>query len=383
MTVMLVPIRYAPSVGGIETLLVHTVPRLLDHGIEPVIVTGVDGDEAEFDVVDGLPVYRLPFLEAMRSCRPAAILDIGRRLRDIEAQHEVVLRHVHGLDFNIFFVAQRQRRAPLPLVMTAHGTLDDPVPMASIALAMLEAADAVTAVSHGVSDSITSAVPVLADRVSVIPNAVAAPAEASPWPADGPLFCAGRLQHQKGFDVAIEALARLSSIRPDLTLRIAGDGDTEDLRRHAARLGVGDRVHLLGALADAGVRAELQRASVVLVPSRSTEGFSLVALEAAQAARPVVASRIGGLAETVEDGVTGVLVTPGDPAELAGAVATFLDDPVRAAAVGARGRQRAARFDVNACADAYAAIYRTLCAATDGLAARELGAPDLGASVHA
>jgi glycogen(starch) synthase len=375
MSVMILPIRFAPNVGGIETLLLHTLPHLRARGVDPVIVTGVDDDRAHAEVVDGLPVYRLPFLQTLRSSSPAAMLDLSRRLRDIEAEHSVSVRHVHGLDFNIFFVDQRHRRAPLPLVISVHGTLDEPFPMAPIALRLLRTADVVTAVSHGVADSITNEVPALGGRVSVIPNAVAAPPEATAWPARGPLLCAGRLDPQKGFDVAIDALARLSATRPDLALRIAGAGDPSELRRHAASRGLAERVHLLGTLSPDGMRAEMDRASVVLVPSRSTEGFSIVALEAAQAARPVVASRIGGLAETVEDGVTGVLVTPGDPAEFANAVAALLDDPGRAAAVGARARQRATRFDVTTCADAYAAIYRALGAAAEPSPPSSLGAP--------
>lgn len=378
MNVMIIPIRYAPNVGGIETLLLHTIPRLRDEGIEPVIVTGVDDDQTSFEVVDGLPVYRLPFLSALRSCSPAAILDIRRQLGSIEAEHHVALRHVHGLDVNIFFIARRHRRMPKPLVVSVHGALDEPIPMAPVAFEMLGEADVVTAVSNGVADSITSTVPGLAGPISVIPNAVATPAETSAWSAAGPLFCAGRLDDQKGFDLAIDALALLSGTRPALSLRIAGAGDAAGLRRHAVRRGVADRVQLLGVLSHGDVRAEMQRASVVIVPSRSTEGFSMVALEAAQAARPVVASRIGGLAETVEDEVTGVLVPPGDPIAIAGAVRGLLDDPARASAVGARARARAARFELNACADAYTAIYRSL-----GDAAPCCSATNPGEPVHA
>jgi glycogen synthase len=379
MSILIMPVRYTPNPGGIETLLLHTLPRLREQDCEPVIVTGVDDDRARAEVIDGLAVYRLPFLAALRSYDPAAILDVSRRLREIEADHAVTLRHVHGLDFNMFFVAQRHQRAPLPLAISVHGTLDAPFPFSPITLRMLEAADVVTAVSNGVRDSLTGTVPGLAGRVSVIPNAIAAPNEVLAWSADGPLFCAGRLDDQKGFDVAIDALARLAGMLPDLSLHIAGGGDQEALRRHAARLGVAERVRLLGVIAHDEVRAEIERASVVLVPSRSIEGFSMVALEAAHCARPVVATRTGGLAETVEDGVTGVLVTPDDPAELAAAIGVLLTEPARAAALAARARHRAARFDVETCADAYAAIYRTL---GYGVAARRTTS-HFGEPVHA
>jgi glycogen(starch) synthase len=361
MTVLIVPVRYMPHVGGIETLLHHTLPRLRERGHEPVIVTESGDDRTSAEVIDGVPVYRLPFFAALRSYDPAAILDNSRRLREIEADHHVTLRHVHGLDFNMFFVAWRHRRAPLPLMISLHGTLDVPFPFSPITLRMLGGADVVTAVSNGVRDSLAATIPTLAERVHVIPNAIAAAEDVLPWPADGHLFCAGRLEEQKGFDVAIDALARLAGDRPDLRLLIAGRGTGETaLRRHAERVGVAARVRFLGTITREEVRATIDGASIVLVPSRSMEGFSMIALEAAHLARPVVATSVGGLGETVEDGLTGVLVPPDDPECLAHAIGDLLADPMRAAAMSKDARRRACRFDVDWCADAYAEMYRTL-----------------------
>lgn len=361
MTVLIMPVRFAPHVGGIETLLEHILPPIRSRGVEPVIVTGVDDDSTSQDVIDGLHVYRLPFLDALRSYNPTTILGVSRRLRGIEADHAVTLRHVHGLDFNMFFVARRHRLAPLPLVISVHGTLDTPFPFSPITLRMLENADAVTAVSYAVRDSIVEHVPPRIGRVHVIPNAVNAPGDAAPWPEAGHLFCAGRLEEQKGCDVAIDALARLSATRPGLRLHLAGRGSqAQALRRRAERHGIVDRVRFLGVISGDDMRAQIEAASVVLVPSRSIEGFAMIALEAAHLARPVVASRVGGLAETVVDGRTGVLVPPDDSDRLATAIDDLLADPNHAAELGRTARTRASRFDVDACADAYAEIYREL-----------------------
>src|SRR5436190_9047704 len=358
MSVLVVPTRYMPNVGGIETLLRHTLPLLLDQGYDPVIVTEGGDDLPSSPVVDGVQVYRLPFVSAAHSNKPAAILDVTRRLRDIEAEHEVTLRHIHGLDYNMFFVWRRQQRAPLPLVISVHGTLDAPLPFNRITLRMLGSADAVTAVSNGVRDSVAAGVPELhADDVRVIPNAVKAPRSSAPWPPRGHLFAAGRLHDQKGFDLAIDALSRLTTRYPDLYLHIAGTGEEEaTLRRQARRLGVGARVRFLGTITHDEMHREISTASVVVVPSRTIEGFSLVALEAAHLARPVVASRVGGLPETIEDGRTGVLVPPGDADLLAEAIADLLADHERAIGMGEQARRRATRFDVAGCADSYADV---------------------------
>ena len=365
MSILIVPTRYVPHVGGIETLLGQTLPLLRDRGYDPVIVTEVDGDRASSSVIDGVPVYRLPFFAAARSSEPSAILDVTSLLRDIEAEHDVTLRHVHGIDFNIFFVWRRHERAPLPLAISVHGTLDVPFPFNRVTIRMLSSADAITAVSRGVRDSVVTTVPALRpDRVLVIPNALRAPGCDTPWPSRGHLFAAGRLHDQKGFDVAIEALMRLSTRHPDLCLHIAGDGEEAAALRHQARsLGVADRVQFLGTLTSEEVQSEISAASVVVVPSRTIEGFSLVALEAAQLARPVVASRIGGLPETVLDGRTGLLVSPDDPEQLATAIGDLLADPRRAIDMGEEARRHATRFDISSCADAYAGVYRRLGAA--------------------
>lgn len=362
MSILVVPTRYTPHVGGIETLLRHTLPLLRLQGHEPVIVTEVDGDRPTSSVVDGVPVYRLPFLAATRSPRPGPILEVSARLREIEEDHHVTLRHVHGLDFGMFFVWRRHQRAPLPLAISVHGTLDAPVPFRRITMQMLGLADAVTVVSNGVRDSVVAAVPTLdRDRVRVIPNAIAAPRVHAPWRRSGHLFTAGRLQEQKGFDVAIDAVARLTARRPELSLHIAGSGEHEAaLREHARRRGIAARVQFLGTLPHDELLQEISGASLVLVPSKTIEGFSLVALEAAHLGRPVVAARVGGLPETVEDGLTGMLVPPNDAGRLATAIDDLLADDTRAREMGERARERATRFDVVSCAADYAAVYRSL-----------------------
>jgi glycosyltransferase involved in cell wall biosynthesis len=98
------------------------------------------------------------------------------------------------------------------------------------------------------------------------------------------------------------------------------------------------------------------------MPSRRYEGYGLVALEAGQQACPVIATRVGGLAEAVLHAQTGLLVEPEDPAALAQAMSMLLDDPGRAGQIGLAGRQRAqTQLDGNRFIDAYAKLYAKLC----------------------
>jgi glycosyltransferase involved in cell wall biosynthesis len=177
--------------------------------------------------------------------------------------------------------------------------------------------------------------------VEAIDRAMGAGAEA-PRGAGGPwIGTVSRLSAEKGIDLLLEAFARLAATRPQARLRVVGDGaERERLAQQARALGVADRVEWVGARPwDEAVR-ELAGMDVVVVPSRF-EGFGLCALEAMACARPVVAARVGGLPEIVEDGRTGVLAPPGDSTALAAAVSRLLDRPQLGVEMGKRGRRRA------------------------------------------
>jgi glycogen(starch) synthase len=105
----------------------------------------------------------------------------------------------------------------------------------------------------------------------------------------------------------------------------------------------------------------INTATLMIVPSRYREPFALVAVEAAQMARPVVATRTGGLEETVAHGESGLLVEHESPGALADAIAFLFDHPVAAARLGSAGRRRAAElFGLERCVDAYERLYRRL-----------------------
>jgi D-inositol-3-phosphate glycosyltransferase len=155
----------------------------------------------------------------------------------------------------------------------------------------------------------------------------------------------GRLVPRKGVDDAIRALVAL----PDVELVIAGgppaaalpqDRQARRLRRIARQAGVADRVHLRGAVARADVPALLRSADVA-VCTPWYEPFGIVPLEAMACGIPVVASAVGGMLDTVVNGVTGLHVPPCDPEALAMALRRLLDDPDLRRRMGESGRMRA------------------------------------------
>ena len=222
----------------------------------------------------------------------------------------------------------------------------------------LEAVRAVSTCSDAVRTALLRRFPGQASRARTIWNGIPLPAaEPPPLPETPSLLFVGRLSPEKGADLAIAALEHLATA-PDLHLVLAGDGpERTSLEAQAVRRGVADRVRFAGWVPPARVRSLLAASTVLLVPSRS-EGLGIAAIEAGAHGRPVVAARVGGLPEVVEDGVTGILVEPESPGALAEAVARLLDDPALARRMGRAARRRVRqRFSIARCADAYEELY--------------------------
>jgi glycosyltransferase involved in cell wall biosynthesis len=206
------------------------------------------------------------------------------------------------------------------------------------------------------------------DRVSIVPCGV----DTSVFTPRGPiaprsdrrrLLILGRVVERKGHDDAVRALRAL----PDAELVVVGgppadevddDAEIRRLRAVAAEEGVAERLLFTGSVARADVPAWIRSADVVLaVPWY--EPFGITPLEAMACGRPVVASAVGGLVDTVADGLTGELVPPRDPGRLGEVLTSLLADDERRAAYGAAGVQRArARYRWNRVVADTEAVYR-------------------------
>jgi colanic acid/amylovoran biosynthesis glycosyltransferase len=172
---------------------------------------------------------------------------------------------------------------------------------------------------------------------------------------DGPwtIVSVASLQPQKGQRFLIEACRRLIADGVDLRCLLVGDGETRaDLEQQVRIAGLEDRIVLLGQQPRHRVVEILSAADAVAQPSivlasGKMEGIPVALMEAMAMERPVVATDISGVSELVEDGVTGLLVPPGDPGRLAAALRAIHDDPELAVRLGRAGRRRVAEdFDL-------------------------------------
>jgi len=265
----------------------------------------------------------------------------------------VLRRLAPGFDVVHFHTARAHALAPLSrgrgarLVVTRRM---DYVPAGGPYVRFLynRAVDAVIAISEGVRAALVR-VGVRTERIRVVPSGIDAARLAAPPHAraalrrerglsdeDVAVVVVGALEARKGHAVLLGAAAALAPAAPRLRYVFCGEGrQAEALARAAAALD--GAVEMVGFRRD--VAACLAAADVVALPSLQ-EGLGVAALEAMAAGRPVVASRVGGLAEAVVHEETGLLVPPGDPTALATALARLARDPGLRARLGAAGRER-------------------------------------------
>jgi glycosyltransferase involved in cell wall biosynthesis len=195
------------------------------------------------------------------------------------------------------------------------------------------------------------------DSFEIVHYGIDPDGEPAPYAGGVPrLLCVGRLIPIKGHIVLLRAFAEAREQLPDLELEIAGRGPLEPALKALVReLGVTDAVYFLGQVSP--IQAAIERATAVVVPSMG-EGFGMVALEAMERSRPVIAAAIGGLGELVRDDETGVLVPPGDAAPLRDAIVRVAGDPALARQMGEAGRRRAmSRFLQSFCTERTELLY--------------------------
>ncbi len=314
--------------------------------------------------------FTLPLASKRPWTMAANALRLGRLIR--EQRVDIVHARSRAPAWSAWLAA---RHAGAHFVTTYHAPYGEGFPGKRAYNAVMARGERVIAISHFIAAEIARRHAVAPARIRVIPRgadtALFDPARvpferlrrlARDWRLpDGheAVVLPARLSRWKGQAVLIEALARLG--RDDVTAVLVGGDPAGRYGRRlaalAARLGVADRVRLVGHAED--MPAALALASVVVNASTAPEGFGRVIVEAQAMARLVIAADHGGAAETIAHGITGWLVPPGDPAALAEAIAAALAmAPPERALFGARARAAAVEaFSTRAMQDATLAVY--------------------------
>ncbi|RYX83090.1 glycosyltransferase family 1 protein [bacterium] len=334
---------FPPYIGGVEVLAAQYVRAMRAKGYEFVIVTRYEGDElVSRDDFEGVPLYRLNVRAALSSRSPLQLLQLRRAISEVAREFAPDLLHIYHVGMGaMLFDGLRN----IPRLLTLHSPIaaEHLVPNSALST-LLESVDYVACCSRSVAQDLWELAPTFRGRSSAISNTLEMPdLQPTPISFEPPrLLALGRLVEAKGFDVAIEAFAALKPRFPSLQMTIAGNGPAfDDLNRLVESKGLQDSIAMPGWVAPEEVPKLISAHTLTVMPSRIREAFGLVALQAAQMARPVVASRLGGIPEVVEDGVSGALVEPDDVEGFGTAIESLLREPEKAAEMGIRARERA------------------------------------------
>jgi glycogen synthase len=355
-----------PYIGGVQILAAKTLPILRQRGYEFALITSHgDRDLPDVDSYEGIPIYRFHLLQALAARDIDLLINARRQVAELKQAFKPQLIHINFTDPSVFFHLQTAQAYPAPMLVSLRvGLPKQSFASDSLLKRSFSAADWVTANSKALLAEAHGLFPEIGSMSSVIYNGLDSPdMPIEPLPLERPrLVCAGRLVFDKGFDMALAAMASLVERFPTLQMTIVGDGPARvQLQQQAIDFGLGKAVTFVGWVDPGQISTFMKSATIVIMPSRWEEAFGLVALEAALIARPVVATRVGGLPEVVVDGETGLLVPKDDTEALAGAIAFLLDHPQQAMSMGNAGRSRAKEvFSLARYVDDYDTLYRRL-----------------------
>ncbi len=357
---------FYPYVGGVEVLGTRFIPTLEKRGFEFIVVTSHGSlDLPDEDEHNGIKIFRLPFQTALREKNFEDMIIARRRLQQIKQTFKPDIVHFNFTDPSIFFHWQTQAAHPAKTIVSIRLAVPSaPASEQSLLGQTFRNADWITTNSRAMLADVRQAVPETVDYSSTIYNGLEQP-KISPDPVSYQplhLLAIGRVVPEKGFDVALAAMPEILAKRPDARLTIAGDGpEKAQLEKQVETLGVQSAVNFTGWVTPEKVYELINGASLVVVPSRWREAFGLVALQASQMARPVVATEVGGLPEVVANGQTGLIVAKENPTELAKAVLHLADSPEQSAKMGIAGRERAKEmFNWDKHIDEYEQLYQRL-----------------------
>lgn len=357
-------VQKVSGVSGSEAHLLSVLPLLRERGWDVRMLVLHENEPGAHEFIDAMRERRVP-TEAWRMR-----FDLDARIPARLALRRPAILHTHLVHADVLGLpAGALGRVPVR-ISTKHGFNEfrgNPA-VAAADRAAARFAHAQIAISRGLARYLAQTEGFAERDFTVVHYGIDAGPEPPAPPAPTRLAAVGRLIPIKGFDLLLRAFAQARAEVPELTLELAGAGPLDAELRASAP----DGVTFLGRVAPVGEVYE--RNAIVVVPSRG-EGFGMVALEAAERGRAVIASDVGGLPEIVADGETGTIVPSEDVDALARAIVVLARDEELVRQYGHAARRRALdQFSAAAAADGVEAVYRHL------LHTRSIAAPASSAS---
>jgi glycosyltransferase involved in cell wall biosynthesis len=362
--VLLVLDQFPKTLGGGERIVLKLANLLPQYGYRVSILTFSAHPESAGLKSPPCSVYLLPLQRTYDLTAIRGSLDLRRFLK--KQRIRIVQTFFESSDIWAGFVTKAMSSAKLIWSRRDMGILRTGKHHAAYRL-MAGAPDRVFAVSEQVRQHCIEVDGIDPSRVQTVYNGL----DLADWNADSGaaeragesvVATVGNIRRVKGHDVFIRAAASVAEKFPHTSFCIAGDVlEPEyfaELQALVSELKLSGHFHFVGGVTD--LREYLSAAEVFVLPSRS-EGFSNAIVEAMAASLPVVATNVGGNAEAVQDGVSGVIVPPEDSAALAAAIISLLSDTAKAKQMGIEGKRLAAgKFTTEAMMGQITSVYASL-----------------------
>lgn len=362
--VLLVVDQLPKTLGGGERIVLKLAALLPQYGYRASILTFYAHPESAGLQSPPCPIFVLPLQRTYDLKALQAGLDLKRFLKEQRVQ--IVQTFFESSDIWAGFVTKAGSDAKLIWSRRDMGILRGRKHSVAYRL-MSNLPDKVFAVSEQVRQHCIEVDGIDPSRVQTIYNGldlaawskVSRPAK---LPGEFAIATVGNIRRVKGHDIFIKAAAAVVSKFPSASFSIAGEvlepAYFAELQALVRELNLSDRFHFAGGITN--LREHLSMADIFVLPSRS-EGFSNAIVEAMAASLPVVATDVGGNAEAVQDGVSGIIVPSEDVAALSAAIVSLLSDPSQAKQMGAEGKRLAAEiFTTDAMMSQITSVYASL-----------------------
>lgn len=354
---------FFPRVGGVEIVVSNLARCQHEAGNRVIVITPrIRGTDNRVSVPYRVVHYSRP------SSKRYLTRQVLLRLLWEHRKDPFDVLHCHSAYPHGYVASTFYQLTGVPVIVTPHGPTDimreeqirrSPVLEKRLAKGMRTAAG-ITAISNHIFDEIVSIGGISTDKVHVIPNGVNLDdfTRAERITLDFPfVFAMGRMVHQKGFDHLLHAFSGVIQQTPDLHLLIAGEGvHRRDYELLAASLGLGARVQFLGLVQGSQKIAFMKGAEFFICPSRF-EPFGIVVLEAMASGIPVVANRVGGIIDIIEEGKQGLFAEPTSVESLRDAILLLHREPEKRKQMSNLALEKAQEYDWSIINQKYMDVY--------------------------